>query len=197
MSQTEKFAVVVSHSVSNFDQWKRVFDSDQSARKSAGVLGHHINRGSEDPNQLAIYLPVADRRKAEAFLTNPELQTTMSRAGVTGAPQVLWIQSIESAYVADRPTAAAMISHEVEDYSAWKKAYDAAQPARQKAGIIGAAVNRTLDDPNEVLVYHQAETKAQLEAFLSSPELKTAMKQGGVKGTPVIRYVQALSGATY
>jgi quinol monooxygenase YgiN len=197
MSQAPSLAVVISHSVSNFDQWKRVFDADQSNRKHAGVLGHHINRGATDPNQLAIYLPATDRKQAEAFLANPELKATMSRAGVTSAPEVRWIRPVESKYIADRATAAAMISHEVDDYDAWKRVYDSAAELRRKAGIIGTAVNRSLDNPNEVLVYQQAETQAQLEAFFASPELKATMKSAGVKGAPVISYVQALSGATY
>jgi quinol monooxygenase YgiN len=197
MTQNSEIAVVVSHTVSNFDHWKRVFDADQAARKSAGLLGHHINRGADDPNRLAVYLPATDRARAEAFLANPDLNATMSRAGVTSVPDVAWVQPMEAKYIADRPVAAAMISHEVDDYAGWKKVYDSVAAARQKAGIIGAAVNRRLDNPNHVLVYHQAETKAQLEAFFASAELKAAMKQAGVKGAPVITYVQAHSGATY
>jgi quinol monooxygenase YgiN len=197
MSQNQHLAAVVSHSVSNFDQWKRVFDSDQAARKSAGFLGHHINHAAGDPNRIATYLPLSDRARAQAFMVNPDLKATMSRAGVTGAPEVVWIESQESTYIADRPTAAMLISHEVEDYAAWKKVYDTFASTRTKAGIIGAAVNRSLDNPNVVLVYHQAETNAHLEAFTALPELKAAMKQGGVKGAPVINYLQALAGATY
>src|SRR4029077_5998112 len=54
-------AVVVAHSVSNYDQWKRVFDSDQAARKAAGVIGHHINRGADDPNMVYLFMPITDR----------------------------------------------------------------------------------------------------------------------------------------
>jgi quinol monooxygenase YgiN len=82
-------------------------------------------------------------------------------------------------------------------YDAWKRVYDSAAALRRKAGIIGTAVNRSLDNPNEFLVYHQAETQAQLEAYFASPELEATMKSAGVKGAPMITYVQALSGATY
>lgn len=190
-------AVVVSHSVSNFDQWKRVFDSDQTNRKQAGILGHHINCGADDHNQLAVYLPGTDRAQLEAFLANPELKATMSRAGVTSAPSIKWVQPVEVRYLGDRATAAAIIAHEVEDFAAWKAVYDSLEGARQRAGIIGSAVNRGLDNPNQILVYHQAETRAELEAFFASSELKSAMQKGGVKGAPDIRFVDALPGATY
>ena len=190
-------ALIVSHSVSNFEHWKRIFDADQATRQAAGFLGHHINRGADDPNMLSAFMPVTDRARAEAFLANPQLKETMSRAGVTSAPTFTWVERVSGSYVGDRAVAAAMISHEVADFDAWKKVYDSVESLRQQAGIIGQAVNRVVGNPKLALVYHQAETRAALEAFFASGDLKAAMKQGGVTSAPQFNHVQALPGAMY
>lgn len=194
---SNNLAVVVAHPVTNFDHWKRVFDTDMPGRKAAGVLGHHLNRGADDPNMVYIFMPVTDRGRVEAFMANPDLKETMARAGVTAPPQVTWLERIDANYVGDRSVAAAMIAHEVADFDAWKKSYDAAQPLRDQAGIIGHAVNRVVGNPKLVLVYHQAETRAALEAFVASADLKAVMQRAGVTSAPQINFVQAQPGALY
>jgi hypothetical protein len=88
--------------------------------------------------------------------------------------------------VKDRALAGAIVRHEVSDYAAWKRGFDAHGPARAAAGIIGHAVNRVAQNPNVVVVYLQAETLDVLRAFASSPDLKKVMKDLDVVGEPDI-----------
>jgi len=37
-------ALIVNHTVADFDSWKVAFDAVEDARRSASVVGHHINR---------------------------------------------------------------------------------------------------------------------------------------------------------
>jgi hypothetical protein len=194
MSKIPPLALLVTHSVADYDTWKRAFDGHQGARKAAGVLGHHVNRAG---NEVSIYLPATDRAKVAAFLDSADLKATMGAAGVTSPPTVAWLAPVEDSHIADRATSAMIVIHEVADFAAWKKVYDSVEPLRKKSGIFGAAVNRGLDAPNLVTVYHQAATRAELEAFVGSAELKAAMKAGGVKGPPQIRYFDSLPGAAY
>jgi hypothetical protein len=60
-------AVIVRHPVADFDTWKVGFDDHENARRAAGILGHHINRGRDDPNDVSIYLAVADVEQARAL----------------------------------------------------------------------------------------------------------------------------------
>jgi hypothetical protein len=43
---------------------------------------------------------------------------------------------------------------------------------------------KSIENPNDVTVTHDFKTEAQ--AFMSAPEVKSAMDKGGVKGTPQI-----------
>lgn len=195
MSSLPPLAVLLTHTVQNFDLWKRAFDGHQAARKAAGILGHHLNVGAD--GAVSVYLPALDRAKLAAFFDSPDLKSTMKDAGVTSAPQITWLKPIEDAHVGDRALASMLVTHPVAEFSAWKKIYDSVDALRRDAGIVGAAVNQTLDDPNQVVVYHQAETEEALARFSSSPELKAAMKAGGVSAPPQIRFLRSFPGAAY
>jgi hypothetical protein len=78
------------------------------------------------------------------------------------------------------------VRHEVTDYAAWRKGYDAFDTARRKLGVTGQAVYQSVDNPNDVTVTHDFKTADKAKAFASSAELKAAMEKAGVKGPPQI-----------
>ena len=80
------------------------------------------------------------------------------------------------------------VRHEVSDYAAWRKTFDAFAPIQKKAGVINKAVYRSTDDPNDVTVIHEFHSLEEAKAFAALPELKAAMEKGGVKGAPQIWY---------
>ena len=45
-------AVIVTHEVADWETWKAQFDRHEAARKAAGILGHHINRGDRKSTRL-------------------------------------------------------------------------------------------------------------------------------------------------
>jgi quinol monooxygenase YgiN len=80
------------------------------------------------------------------------------------------------------------VRHEVADYAAWRKAFEAFAPTQKKMGVIYKAVYRSTDDPNDVTVVHDFHSVEEAKAFAASPELKAAMGKAGVKGAPQIWY---------
>jgi quinol monooxygenase YgiN len=187
-------AILVTHRVAAYDTWKTSFDSHRGARKAASILGDHLNRNGDE---VALYFPATDRAKLTAFVESSDLRATMAKAGVTNPPRIEWLKPIEDSHIADRSTAGLIVAHPVRDFAAWKKVYDGVEGLRQRHGIIGAAVNQVLDQPNSVIVYHQAETRAELQAFAASPELKAAMQHGGVAGAPELRFYESMPGMNY
>ena len=181
-------ALMVQHPVADFDRWKKGFDEHQSARQSAGMLGHHINRAEEDPNSQNIYFAVSDVDQAKGFTESPELKEVMQEVGVTGVPEFTWMTPVRESIIWDRELPSMVVSHSVADFDAWLQGYDAADRLRSDAGIIGHAANRSLDDPSTVLVYHQAESFEALKAFLADPALQSAMKDAGVTSEPEVTF---------
>ena len=78
------------------------------------------------------------------------------------------------------------VRHEVADYAIWLKAYNAFNKERRKMGVRGAAVYRSLDNPNDVTVTHDFRKAETAKAFATSARLKEVMEKAGVKGTPQI-----------
>ena len=183
-------AAVITHEVRDYDAWKVVFDEHATARKRAGITQSHVNRSADRPNVVTVYLAADTSEAIGRFLADPEVKSTMQRAGVTSAPTVAMITVLEDLTVKDRPLAGAIIKHKVADYGTWKKAFDVHVAARAKAGVIGHAVNRSNDDPNMLIVYLQAESLDSLRLLASSEDMKATMMKAGVQGAPEIFFVQ-------
>ena len=196
-SQMPAFAAVITFEVADFDKWKTTFDSHMALRKAAGVLGHHISRGVEDAKQVTVYFALSDLEKFKEFIASDDLKKAMAEAGVESQSAAMIMKPVEDHAIMDRAVVGMIVTHEVEDFDKWKTAYDEFADARAKAGIIGDAVNRDVENENLVIVLHQAETPEQLNAFLAMPELKDAMKNGGVKGEPKIMMVTSMPAAMY
>jgi hypothetical protein len=183
-TQTPAAAVVVTHDVESFDTWKSAFDKHAATRKTAGIVATHINRHADVAGRISVYLAGTDAAKLDGFLKSRDLMETMRDAGVKGPPHVAAITPVEDLTVKDRPLAGLIVKHEVRDYAAWKRGFDAHAGARAASGIIGHAVNRSTQNPNVVVIYLQAESLEPLRAFTSNPDLKRVMEAAGVVGAP-------------
>jgi quinol monooxygenase YgiN len=96
-----------------------------------------------------------------------------------------------------KPSAGAIVVHDVADYATWKAAFDQHDAARKRAGIIGYAVNRRADNPNTVVIYLQAKSLEDVKAFTSSADLKATMQRAGVVSAPHISFVDGQDWASY
>ena len=84
------------------------------------------------------------------------------------------------------------VRHNVSDYATWRKAYNDFDAERKTMGVTGDRVYQSVDDPNDVTVWHDFATVEKAKAFATSDRLKTVMKGAGVEGDPQIWFtVQA------
>ena len=58
----------IEHKVRDYDNWKKVFDSDPIGRERSGVKRYRIYRPADDPNHVVIDLEFDDLNKAKAVL---------------------------------------------------------------------------------------------------------------------------------
>lgn len=58
----------VEHKVQNFEEWKKIFDSDPINRKQSGVRRYRILRPADDPGYVIIDLEFDETAKAETAL---------------------------------------------------------------------------------------------------------------------------------
>ncbi len=190
-------SLFVIHRVADYDAWKRAFDARTSVRKEAGFLGHYVNRGADDPQMLYVYLPSSDADAARGYLGRDDVERALKDGNVEGTPTSYLTRPMFGDTISDKMLPGIIVHHGVEDYDSWVKVYNDFDLYRKEAGIVGHAVDQEYDDPNNVIVYHQANALTTLRAFIDSNELKRRMRDGGVKEPFEIRFVETVDTAEY
>lgn len=89
-----------------------------------------------------------------------------------------------------------IVRHSVNDYAAWRKVYNAFHVTQKKLGVTAQSVYQSIDDPNDLTVIHDFPTLEVARAFVGSSELRTAMQNAGVKGTPQIWITREAPGSS-
>ena len=92
-----------------------------------------------------------------------------------------------SALVGAADAAVIIVSHEVADFGAWKKRFDAGKGAREKAGLTERYVMRDVNKPNFVIVVLEAGSVQNAKKFVSNPAFKERIKKASASGTAEIK----------
>src|ERR1700756_4140288 len=79
----------------------------------------------------------------------------------------------------------------VKDYATWRTAYDGREKSRLSAGITNGRVFRNAQDPNDLVILQDVADVAKARTWLNSDDMKAAMQQNGVLGSPTIRFATA------
>ncbi|MGA9120461.1 MAG: hypothetical protein WB699_13950 [Bacteroidota bacterium] len=84
-----------------------------------------------------------------------------------------------------------VITHEVKEYTSWRKGYDADASNRKMAGFKVMGVYADVNNPNMITVIGEFPSAAAAEAFTTSPKLKEVMENAGVIGKPDVKVLTA------
>ena len=79
---------IIRHRVSDFDAWRKVYDSVGAMQKAGGVIEESVYQGKNDPNDVVVLHRFNSIEEAEKFLASSDLKDAMQRAGVVGAPRI-------------------------------------------------------------------------------------------------------------
>jgi quinol monooxygenase YgiN len=85
-----------------------------------------------------------------------------------------------------------IVTHEVKEYGAWRKGYDADESNRKQAGFKVWSVYTDVKNPNMVSIIGEFPSAAAAEAFSTSPKLKEAMEKAGVVSKPEVKVLTAM-----
>jgi len=83
-----------------------------------------------------------------------------------------------------------LVRHKVSDYAKWKQAFDAFLNHRMAGGETGSRVFQSIEDPRDVTVLTDFESTEHARRFMSSSDLRSAMKNAGVEGEPEVHFLQ-------
>ncbi len=82
-----------------------------------------------------------------------------------------------------------LVHHQVNDYPAWKSAFDAALEWRHKHGEQSCRIFHVPGKVDELTLLFEWDSLEHARAFLASDELKQRMARAGVKGEPTVEYL--------
>lgn len=86
----------IEHPVSDFDGWKRAFDSDPVGREKSGVRRYQILRPVDDPNYVMIDLEFDTASQAEALLAAMRVVWGRVEGTIMMNPQALIVETVET-----------------------------------------------------------------------------------------------------
>jgi heme-degrading monooxygenase HmoA len=88
---------VVRHGVSDFDAWRRMYDSFAPVQAEHGVRAHQVLRSIDDPNDVIVTHTFDSPEAARAFFAMDELKDAMSEGGVdAGSLEISYFDEVES-----------------------------------------------------------------------------------------------------
>jgi hypothetical protein len=83
--------LLVRHKVSDFDKWKRVFDSHAAAQQRAGLKIIRIMRNVEDPSEVVLFFEAKTIEGAKGFVFSPEVPQSKEQSGVVDKPDIYFL----------------------------------------------------------------------------------------------------------
>ena len=182
-------AVVIKHTVADYDVWKPFFDADSTNRNAAGLHLIGLARGIENENEVEIPFMIDDVQKAKAFTTNPVLKDVMQKGGVTSAPSILFIKVLRMSKAIQMPGDYVEVTLKIKDFESWIKVFDGEGTAlRIKDGLQDGVLARGIDDPHLVYLIFKITDLDQAKAAMINPARKKLMQKSGVMGEPEIFY---------
>ena len=82
-----------------------------------------------------------------------------------------------------------IVTLEAKSFTAWKKAFDAGAPVREKAGIKVLSICTSIENENQIVVIEEAENAQAAHDFLTI--LKSRQKEGDMNKLTVKLYDKA------
>jgi len=176
----------VRHEVTDYAAWRSVFDQSHAMQRKMGVSYTAVYQSTDNPNDITVVSDFKTEAKAKAFAASDELKAAMQSAGVKGVPQV-WFTRITPGASGKTGHVRMFVRHQVSDYASWRRHYNEFQDTTGRhMGVMAQAVFRGTDDPNDITVLHDFASDAKAKAFANSAELKSAMQNSGVTGSPQV-----------
>ena len=78
----------------------------------------------------------------------------------------------------------AIIQHEVQDFTEWKKVFDQDVPNLANVGVKLLGIYTSVKNPNDVTMIFEAPDAGIYDVLMADPNRQAEIKRGGVIGAP-------------
>ena len=89
------YLLVTKHIVEDYARWKTEFDKALEMRRTGGEKGYQIFYIKGEPKKLVTLFKWDNVDNAHKYFESNELKEAMKRAGVTGQPEIQFLETIE------------------------------------------------------------------------------------------------------
>jgi hypothetical protein len=89
------------------------------------------------------------------------------------------------------------IEHAVPDFASWKRAFDADPLGRERSGVRRYRVMRAVDDPKDVLIDLEFDTRTEAESLLAALHEVWRGPGGAVTRNPRARIVETVESREF
>ncbi|CAN5260403.1 hypothetical protein BH09BAC1_BH09BAC1_20810 [soil metagenome] len=87
-------------------------------------------------------------------------------------------------------SAVIVVSHDVSDFDAWKKGFDAHEGARHNAGITVKGLYRDISNPHSVTLIADVSNAEVARDMFNDPEFIATQQAAGVTSKPEVKFLQ-------
>lgn len=84
--------LLIKHKVKDYPSWKRAFDGFVEFRRAGGEKTYQILHPDNEPDNLLAIFEWDNLENAKKFVNSNELKSSMGKAGVTGQPEVYFLE---------------------------------------------------------------------------------------------------------
>lgn len=85
--------VLIRHRVENYERWKKAYDDFAEVRRSGGEQSYAVYGEMGDDNNVYAMVDYATVEEAHAFFGSEQLKSAMGEAGVTEAPDIVFLNA--------------------------------------------------------------------------------------------------------
>ncbi len=85
-----------------------------------------------------------------------------------------------------------ILSHEVANFSDWKKGFDEGESMRQQAGVKTIGIFNSVENANDVTIITEFPSKEAVQGFMANPNLKADMEKAGVISAPTVKILSKI-----
>ena len=85
---------IIQHEVSDFTEWKKIFDADQPEVEKAGAKLLGLYTSVKNPNEVTMIYEAPNAELYDTLMSDPERQEAIRRAGVIGVPVATFLNKV-------------------------------------------------------------------------------------------------------
>lgn len=87
--------LLVKHGVKDYSKWHEVFTSQLGGNEDYGMKLEWLMRDVNDPNMVVFMFKIESIAKAQELMNRPRQEKVGEKAGVTGEPLVMFLDTIK------------------------------------------------------------------------------------------------------